>query len=182
MGKEHLVSITNGIGSKELSNGNYNVTSTTIGYDVSTINPATQEITEDVNDYSFTIVATGTLTLHVSDDGTDIGIPIVGATFVRCDVDEKTYGDPVVSDDNGNAVFNYVPFAEENAPIIYYKQISSDGDYNFDATLKNTTLSEETLTIEVLNEEATTRNFSLTDANYENLPISDGNIILTDVS
>ena len=78
MAKEHIVSITNGKGSKELVNGN---TANINGYDNSTITPNSQEITKEVNSYEFTISATGTFTLHVSDDGTEIGIPIVGATL-----------------------------------------------------------------------------------------------------
>lgn len=121
MAKEHIIPITNGAGSKELADGNYTVTSSVAGYDNSSIDPSTLEIIEGVNDYSFTIEATGTLTLHVSDDGTEIGIPLVGAAFYRCDSEGNTYGEQIVSDDEGNAVFNNVPYAESDAPIIYFK-------------------------------------------------------------
>lgn len=176
---QHNVPITNGKGNKELADGTYTVTSSTIGYDDSSITPAEQEITEGVHSYSFTIAATGTLTIHVSDDGTEIGVPIVGATFVRCDADGATYGEPITSDDSGNAVFNFVPFAAESAPAIYFKQTASDGEHTFNADLQNTTMDSETATLEIENAQAAAREFTLTDANYADLPIADGEIILT---
>lgn len=178
--KDHNIPITNGKGSKELANGNYNVTSVIVGYNNDSIDPATVEITEGVNSYDFTIAASGTLILHVSDDGTDIGVPIVGATFYRCDSEGTTYGDAVVSDDDGNAIFNYVPYsAEGDAPTVYFKQTESDGEHTFNGEVQNTTLSEETLTVEIANEVAATREFNLTDANYSGLPIAVGNLTLS---
>lgn len=178
---EHIIPITNGKGSKELANGSYNVAATVSGYDNSTITPVTEEITEEENSYSFTISAIGTLTLHVTDDGTDIGIPIVGAIFYRCDAEGTTYGDAIISDDDGNAVFNFVPYSEEgDAPAIYYKQTKSDGEHNFDSELQNTTLDAETKTIEILNAPATEREINLTDANYEGLPIENGQLSFTE--
>lgn len=179
MAKEHIIPITNGIGSKELDNGTYNVTATVAGYDNTSIDPASQEITEGVDEYNFTISATGTLTLHVSDDGTEIGVPIVGATFYRCDLEGNTYGEAVVSTEDGNAIFNNVPFSETDAPIIYFKQTFSDGEHTFDNTLQNITLTEETTTIEITNPEAALRSFKLTDANYTNLLVTDGTITLS---
>lgn len=82
---QHIVPITNGKGSKELVDGIYTVTSSITGYNNSTITPSEQTITEGVSEYNFTISAIGTLTLHVSDDGTELEVPIVGATFIRCD-------------------------------------------------------------------------------------------------
>ena len=179
MAKEIIVHITNGKGSSEIVIGNYNVTSTTLGYDDTTINPSTVEITEGIGTYSFKIGAVGTLTLHVSDDGSEAGIPIVGAKFVRCDADGQAYGDEIVTGEDGNAVFNYVPFLVEGTPpTIYYKQTDSDGQHTFDTELKNTTLVEETKLIEVQNPEAALINFTLTDLNYNDLPIADGQIII----
>ena len=66
--------------------------------------------------------------MHVSDDGTDIGVPIIDATFYRCDSEGTTYGYTVVSNDDGNANFNHVPYSTEgNAPTVYFKQTESDG-------------------------------------------------------
>ena len=175
---EHLIPITNGKGSKELTSGTYNVVAEITGYNNDSIDPNTLDIEEGTNDYNLTIAASGTLTLHVSDDGTDIGVPIIGATFYRCDSEGNTYGEIITSNDEGNAIFNYVPYAENDAPTIYYKQITSDGEHNFDDTLQNTTMTTDTLTIEIENRPATERNFTVTDANYENLPITDGKITL----
>lgn len=181
MAKEHLIPITNGIGSKELANGSYTVTSNTEGYDNASITPAEVEIKDSTTDLEFTIAATGTLTIHVSDDGTTIGVPIIGATFNRCDSTGNIYGNVITSDDEGNAVFNNVPFSTSgNPPKIYFKQITSDGEHNFSTELQNTTLEEETKTIEIANVDATLRNIKLVDANYANLPIEDGNVTLTD--
>lgn len=179
MAKQHIVPITNGKGNKELANGNYNVTASIHGYDNSTIDPNTQEITEGVDNYSFTIAATGTLTLHVSDNGTDIGIPIVGATFYRCDSEGTQYGDPVVSDDEGNAIFNYLPFSEEETfPIIYFKQTETDGEHTFDDSLQNVEMDAQTKTIEIQNPDAAAREFTITDQNYSGLPVTDGELTL----
>lgn len=179
MAKQHIIPITNGKGSKELANANYNVTASILGYDNSSINPSEQEITEGVNNYNFTIAATGTLTLHITDDGTDIGIPVVGATFYRCDSEGNTYGDIITTDDDGNATFNFVPYSEDgDAPTIYFKQISSDGEHTFDDSLQNTTLDAETKTLEIQNAMAEAREFSLTDENYSGLPIENGEITL----
>lgn len=180
--QEHIIPITNGKGTKELVDGNYTITAVVNGYDNSSIDPASQEITEGVNEYSFTISANGTLTLHVSDDGTDIGIPIVGATFYRCDSEGTTYGEAVTSDDEGNVVFNNVPYADDGtAPNIYYKQTASDGEHGFSEELQTVQMEAETHTIEVANENAPTREITLTDANYDGLPIEDGSITFTSV-
>lgn len=176
----HNIPITNGKGSLELVDGNYNVASIVPGYDDSTIDPVTIEVTEGVDEYSFTISATGTLVLHVSDDGTEIGVPIENATFSRCDSEGTPYGDPITSDVDGNATFNNVPFAEENAPVVYYKQTASDGEHTFDDTLKEVTLTEESTTIEISNPMAAARTINLTDAYYSGLPIASGEISLTE--
>lgn len=179
MAKRHVISITNGKGSLELDNGTYSVSATVAGYDSSTIDPTSQEITEGVDSYNFTISATGTLTLHVTDDGTEIGVPIVGATFIRCDSEGTTYGTEITTDDEGNAVFNNVPFSTEgDAPNIYYKQTASDGEHTFNSDLQTVTLEAETHTIEIENPMAASREFNLTDAYYEGLPIADGSLTL----
>lgn len=173
------VIITNGTGSAELINDTYTVTADVTGYDNSSINPSTLNVVSGTNEYSFTIGATGTLTLHVTDNGTTSGNPIVGATFIRTDVSGNEYGSPITSDSNGDAVFNNVPFSSTNAPIIYYKQTASDGDHEFVTTIQNTTLTTSTQTVEVENPQGATRTINLTDTNYANLPVDSGTITLT---
>ena len=173
------INITNGTGTGSLINGSYTVTADVTGYDNTSINPSSLSIVEGTNSYAFTIGATGTLTLHVTDDGTATGNPIVGATFYRTDSTGTEYGSVITTDSNGDAVFNNVPFADTNAPIIYYKQTASDGDHEFDNTVQNTTMTTSTSTIQVQNPVGATRTITLTDTNYANLPIDTGSITLT---
>ena len=170
------ITITNGTGSAELINDSYTVTSNTTGYDNTSILPSTVDITEGTNTYAFTIFATGTLTLHVTDDGTTSGNPIVGATFVRTDSTGTQYGNAITTDTNGDAVFNNVPFASTDAPTIYYKQTASDGDHEFDDTVKSTQMTTDTSIIEIQNAVGATRTITLMDANYSNLPIESGTL------
>lgn len=173
------VNIVNGTGTSQLINDTYAVTASVTGYDNSSINPNSVSIVDGTNSYAFTISATGTLTLHVTEDGTSAGTPIVGATFYRTDSTGVEYGTAVTTDSNGDAVFNNVPFADSNAPVIYYKQTASDGDHEFDNTVQNTTMTTNTSTIEVQNPVGASRTITLTDANYSNLPIDSGSITLT---
>lgn len=180
MAKPYVVTITNGTGTSEAPTGEYAVSATVAGYDASTIEPANLTITEDTSSYSFTVAATGTLILHVSEEGIEGGTPVVGATFYRCDSEGTTYGEAVVSDDSGNATFNHVPFsAEGDAPTIYYKQTASDDLHDFELTLQDTTLSEESATVEIFNPPVSTKTLNLTDANYSGLPIDSAEITLS---
>ena len=173
-----IVTITDGSGTSEVINGSYTVTADVPGYDNTTINPDTVNIVEGTNNYAFTIAATGTLTLHVTEEGTSEGTPIEGATFVRTDSAGNEYGSPITSDSNGDAVFNNVPFGT-GAPAVYFKQTASDGNHEFDNTVQNTTLTNSTETVEIENPLGATRTLTLTDANYENLPIESGTITLS---
>ena len=87
-----IINITNGTGTGELINDTYTVTATVTGYDDTSIDPSTLNIVEGTNSYALSISATGTLTLHVTDDGTSTGNPIVGATFYRTDSIGTEYG------------------------------------------------------------------------------------------
>lgn len=176
---EKVVNIINGTGTSELINDTYTVTAQVTGYDNTTIDPTSLTVEEGTNNYAFTISATGTLTLHVTEDGTTTGTPIVGATFYRTDSTGTEYGSSITTDSNGDAIFDNVPFDATNAPTIYYKQTASDGDHEFDSTVKSTTLATDTSTIEIQNTPGATRTITLTDANYANLPIDSGTITLT---
>ena len=174
-----IVNITNGVGTESLINGNYTVEANINGYNNSSINPNTVNISDGTNSYAFTISATGTLTLHVTDNGTITGNPIVGATFKRTDSNGTEYGNIVTTDSNGDAIFNNVPFSTTSAPLIYYKQLSSDGEHEFLTTVASTSMTNETQTIEIQNPIGATRTINLTDTNYENLPIETGSLTLT---
>ena len=173
-----IVTITNGTGTGELINDSYTVTANVTGYDNTSIDPSSINVVEGTNSYAFTIAATGTLTLHVTEDGTSSGTPIVGATFVRTDSSGNVYGTAITSDASGDAVFNNVPFADSGAPTIYFKQTASDGDHEFDSTVQNTNMTTSTETVQITNQPGASRTITLTDANYTNLPI-DGELTFT---
>ena len=141
------VTITNGTGTSQLINDTYSITSNVVGYDNTSINPSSITVDASTNTYSFTISATGTLTLHVTEDGTSAGTQVVGATFVRTDASGTEYGSAITTDTNGDAIFNNVPYADTNAPVIYYKQTASDGDHEFDSTVQSTSLTTQTSTV-----------------------------------
>ena len=172
------VTITNGSGSAELINGTYSVSANVVGYDNTSINPSSINVVEGTNSYAFTISATGTLTIHVTEDGTSSGTPVVGATFARCDSNGNEYGSVITTDSNGDAIFNNVPFADSGAPLIYYKQLTSDGDHEFSNVLANTSMTTQTQTIEIQNARGAQRTIALTDENYSNLPIGDAVLTL----
>ena len=173
-----VININNGTGTGELINGTYTVTADVTGYDNTSINPSSVTIEAGTNTYAFTISATGTLTLHVTEDGTTTGTPIVGATFIRTDSTGTEYGTAITSDTNGDAVFNNVPFDATNAPLVYYKQTASDGDHEFVQTVQSTSLTTQTSTVQITNQPGATRTINLTDASYSNLPIDSGSITL----
>ncbi|MBR4231324.1 MAG: hypothetical protein IKR74_04135 [Bacilli bacterium] len=173
-----VITITNGTGTSDIVNGSYNVTATVNGYDNASILPTSVDITEGTNTYAFTIGATGTLTLHVTEDGTSSGTPIIGATFVRTDATGNEYGSTITTNANGDAVFDNVPYDATNAPVIYYKQTASDGDHEFDNTVQNTTLTTDTATVEIQNALGAQRTINLTDANYSGLPVESGQLSL----
>lgn len=177
MAKQYKLIITDGEAAANIKKDTYSVTASVTGYDNSSIDPNSLTVTDETN-YELKISATGTLTLHVTEEGTEGGKAIVGATFKRCDKNGNEYGDLITTDENGNAVFQYVPFASTSAPNIYYKQLTSDDAHEFDSTLKTETLTDSTKTVEVQNPLSTLKTVKLTDANYSNLPIETGEINL----
>lgn len=174
----HNINIEKGIGTSNIPNGTYSVTVEVNGYDNTSILPSSVNIVEGTNTYSFTVGALGTLTLHVTEDGTPGGTAIVGATFKRTDEDGNEYGSLITTDSNGDATFQNVPYAETNAPTIYYKQLTSDGYHEFSTSVASTTLTEQTLTLQIQNALSALRTINLTDANYEGLAIPAGTLNL----
>ena len=115
-----IINIVNGTGTGELINDTYSITANVTGYDNASILPSSITVEEGTNNYALTIAATGTLTLHVSEDGTSGGTPVSGAVFIRTDSLGNEYGTEITSNAEGNAVFNNVPFDANNAPLIYF--------------------------------------------------------------
>ena len=177
----HTIPITNGKGSIELVAGIYNATAIAGGYDASTLNPKSVTIIDGTDTYAFTISAKGILTLHVTDTGDpNTGVQIVGAKFIRTDSTGTIVGNEITTNEDGNAVFNNVPFAETGSTAIYYKQISSDGGHTFEDTVKSIIMTEENETVQITNPPAPVRNFTLMDESFPNIPIIDGQILLQD--
>lgn len=171
MNKEYNITITNGVGTESILNGNYSATANVNGYNNASINPDSVSVVDGTNTYSFTIAAEGTLTLHVSEDGTSTGTPVVGATFVRTDAEGNEYGTAITTDASGNAVFANVPYGE-NAPAVYFKQTASDGEHEYSISVTSVTLTNQTQTEEIQNALPASRTINLTDANYANLPLT----------
>ena len=73
-----VVTITNGTGTGELINDSYTLTADVTGYNNASIDPSTLNIVEGTDSYSLTIASTGTLTLHVTEEGTSSGTPAPG--------------------------------------------------------------------------------------------------------
>ena len=177
----NTIQIKNGQGSIELVNGTYKATAVVGGYDSDTLNPKNVTIIEGTNTYAFTISAKGTLTLHVTDTGDpNTGTQIVGARFVRTDSTGNIQAGETVTNQDGNAVFENVPYATSGSNAIFYKQISSDSGHTFDDGIKSVTMTSSTETIEITNSPAPLRSFTLTDASFPNILIQDGQIILED--
>ena len=173
-----IININNGQGSEELINGQYTVEANVTGYENTSINPNSISVVEGTNTYQFTISATGTLTLHVTEDGTTTGTPIVGAVFYRTDQSGNTYGQPVTTNSNGDAVLTNVPYETSGQPVIYFKQTTSDQTHNFNPAVQNTTMQQQTSTIQIQNSLISPKTFTLTDEVYTNLPIQQGTISL----
>ena len=173
------VTITNGTGTSELINGTYSVSASASGYDNTSINPNTLTVVEGTNTYQFSISADGTLTIHITEDGTSGGTPIVGATLIRTDSSGNEYGNEITTDAQGNAVFANVPYAVSGAPTIYFKQSESDGNHEFNSNVQNITMTSSTQTLEIANAPGAARTITLTDENYTNLPIDSATLTLT---
>ena len=172
MAKKYTINITNGTGTSNVVVDNYSATITSTGYKADSLVPKQISVTKEQASYAFTVAAEGTLTLHVTEEGTAEGTPVVGAKFVRCDSEGNTYGDEIQSNEQGNAVFNYLPYAADGAPTIYYKQTASDGEHDYDNSLLDIQLLAQTYTQEIINSLPTLKTFTVTDANYSGLPIA----------
>lgn len=170
------IPITNGKGSQEVVDGTYNVTADVNGYDNTTLTPKTVTITPSTTTYTFQISATGTLTLNVTDTGTTSGTEIVGATFQLTDSTGNTIINEATTNEQGIATFSNVPYG--NNIVLYYKQTASDSSHTFDNTVKSIAMNQQNTQVDIANPAAPVVNFTLTDANNNNLLINDGNLFL----
>lgn len=177
MAKDYNVQITNGSGSLNLANGTYTVSANVPGYDNSTLKPLSVTIEAGVEIYDFTITATGKLKLHVTEDGTDTGVPVEGASFIRCDEYGNEYGTAITTDSTGRAVFNNVPFSATDVVKVYFKQLNSDGQHEFDDTLKRKIMTSPAHTVTIKNAKSALRIINLTEEN-SNYKVDSGTLTL----
>lgn len=178
MARPYEITISNGAGTATIESGTYDVIANVPGYDNSTISPKSVTVAQSTSSYNFTISATGTLTIHITEDGTASGTAVEGATLVRTDSSGTAYGTPITTDASGNAVFNNVPFGT-SAPTIYYKQTASSSNHSFDDTVQSITMTNSTQTVEIENPATNPITVNLLDANYENLQVDSGTLTLS---
>ena len=172
---DYNLTIINGTGSQSMTAGDYSVSAIYApGYDMSTLSPTTYTATSSTQTGAFTISANGTLTITFNETGAEGGTPITSGTVVMTDSTGKIeYGSVVEIDSNGTATFNNVPYGSEQAAYtLYFKQLTSDENHNIYENVFAVGMGDQTQAEYVLNTlKSVLQNFTLTDANYPNLPV-----------
>ena len=170
------VTITNGTGSQTMTIGEYTVSAIYApGYEMSSLSPTTFNATSTTQTSAFTLSATGTLTIIFNETGAAGGTPITSGSVVMTNQDGTVeYGSAVQVDTNGTAVFSNVPYGSaQSAYTLYFKQLSTDATHNIYTGVFAVGMGDQTQTEYILNTLNTSvQNFTLTDANYTNLPIN----------
>ena len=169
------VTIINGSGSQTMEIGEYSVSSIYApGYDMTSLSPTSYSATSTSSTGEFTISANGTLTIIFNETGEAGGAPITTGTVVMTDsTGTIQYGEVVNVDSNGTAIFNNVPYgSEQSAYTLYFKQLTSDENHNIYQNVFTVGMGSQTQTEYILNTlKSVQQNFTLTDANYPNLPV-----------
>ena len=169
------VTITNGEGLQMMNIGAYSVSAIYApGYDMTTLSLTIFTATQTAGSATFTISATGTLTITFNETGAEGGTPITSGTVVMTDSTGTTqYGQIIQIDSNGTATFANVPFGSaQSAYTLYFKQLTTDESHNIYENVFAVGMGAETQQEYIINEpKAVLQNFTLTDANYTNLPI-----------
>ena len=170
------VQITNGQGSAKMQSGNYAVTVNANGYDATTLSPDSYTATSG-GVGNFTVSACGVLTIVFNETGAEGGAPIESGSVVMTDeTGEIQYGSPVSINENGEAVFNNVPFNLDTPYQLHFKQLSSDEEHMAYPDVFTVGMGTETQTEYVLNQPiCEEQNFTLSDANY-GFPIADATL------
>ena len=151
MSNSYSVNILNGSGQKNILDGYYDTDAYVVGYVDSSLTPGRQTVTSDVDIYNFQIEAEGTLTIHVTESGLPIGVPVSGAKFIRCNKGgTQDYGTEITTEVGGLANFNNVPFGL-GAPKIYYRQTASDVNHSFSTSVLEITMTLILQTVEIVN-------------------------------
>lgn len=187
-----LFNFTNGEGQfTDVQYGSHTVdqaTSVLTGYNKATL-PATVTVDGSATPIAMTVGATGTLYLHAVD--VDTAADIAGVQFIRVyndyDTTSTTYGTATTATSAAGATtFTNVPYAATGAPNIYFTLVATPG-YILDPTTYPNGFVTTTVLAEDDNTHITTvslkaivdQNFTITDANYANLPIETGTISLS---
>ncbi len=172
---DYNVTIINGTGSQTMDAGTYSVSAVYApGYDMQTLSPTTFTSTSSTQTGVFTISANGTLTIVFNETGLEGGTPITSGTVVMTDsTGTVQYGDVVEIDSNGTAIFDNVPYgSEQSAYTLYFKQLTSDENHNVYESVFVVGMGGQTQTEYIVNTlKSVLQNFTLTDANYPNLPV-----------
>ena len=172
------VQITNGQGSQNMQSGNYSVTVNANGYEATTLSPVSYTATSG-GVGNFTVSACGVLTIIFNETGAEGGTPITSGSVVMTDsTGETQYGSPVSVNEDGEAVFNNVPFNLDNPYQLHFKQLSSDANHAPYSGVFTVGMGTETQTEYVINEPLNVQNFNLTDANY-GFPVADATLTFT---
>lgn len=174
---EYNVTIVDGKASVDLPVGNYTVSAVTVdGYDLTSFTPTSMTVTETTTDFSYTIAAEGSITLHVSIDGLPGGTAVTDAVFMRCDKDGNTIaGSEQTTSTLGRITFDNTPYGDPTSKIYIKNTVASIGHALIDDILEfsPTTNSE---TYEVATPLLYTQAIDLTDANYSGLNIENATI------
>ena len=172
---DYNITIIDGTGSETMNTGKYSVSAIYApGYDMSTLYPTTYNVESSGATGAFTISATGTLTITFNETGEAGGTPITsGSVVMTNETGETQYGSVVKVDSNGTATFDNVPYgSEQSAYTLYFKQLTSDENHNIYENVFAVGMGMQTQAEYVLNTpKSVLQNFSLTDANYTNLPV-----------
>lgn len=170
------VQITNGNGSENMQAGNYSVTVNANGYEATTLSPASYTATSG-GVGNFTVSACGVLTIIFNETGAEGGTPINSGSVVMTDsTGETQYGSPVSVNEDGEAVFEHVPFNLDNPYQLHFKQLSSDSNHLPYPDVFTVGMGTETQTEYVINNPVCEeQSFTLDDANY-GFPIADATL------
>ena len=152
--------------------GNYTVTAVANGYDATSLTPSSFTATDQPGSGSFTLSADGALTLIFNETGAQGGTAVTSGSVVMTDSTGLTqYGSPVNISAEGTAVFPNVPFSAAEPLTLYFVQLSTDATHNVAEGVITVSMDANDKTIYVINSPIATQNFTLTDANYQGLPV-----------
>ena len=172
---EYNVTIIDGVGSETMNAGTYAVSAIYApGYEMESLSPKIYNVSSSTKTGAFTLSANGTLTIIFNETGAVGGTPITSGSVVMTDsTGEIEYGDAVEVDSNGTAIFDNVPYGSaQSGYTLYFKQLTSDQNHNVYDEIFAVGMGGQTQTEYVINTlKAVLQNFTLTDANYPNLPV-----------